>query len=147
MHVHVVPNRASTPTVLLRESYREGGKVKKRTLANLSALPMAQVEAIRAVLRGDALAPAGQAFEIARSQAHGHVQAVMTAVKRLGLASLLASQPSRARDLVLTMIAARVLKPRTKLATVRWWGNTTWPSRPPSPTPMRMISTPPWTGC
>ncbi len=125
MHVHVVPNRASTPTVLLRESYREGGKVKKRTLANLSALPMAQVEAIRAVLRGDALAPAGQAFEIARSQAHGHVQAVMTAVKRLGLASLLASQPSRARDLVLTMIAARVLKPRTKLATVRWWSNTT----------------------
>jgi hypothetical protein len=125
MHVHIVPNRGSAPTALLRESYREGGKVKKRTLANLSDLPMDQIEAIRAVLRGDALAPAGQAFEIARSQAHGHVQAVMTAIKRLGLAAVLASQPSRERDLVVAMLAARVLEPRTKLATVRWWGNTT----------------------
>ena len=125
MHAHIVPNRGSTPTALLRESYREGGKVKKRTLANLSDLPMDQIEAIRAVLRGDALAPAGQAFEIARSQAHGHVQAVMTAIKRLGLVSLVASQPSRERDLVVAMIAARVLKPHTKLATVRWWSNTT----------------------
>jgi transposase len=125
MHVHIVPNRGAAPTALLRESYREGGKVKKRTLANLSDLPMDQIEAIRAVLRGDALAPAGQAFEIARSQAHGHVQAVMGAIKRLGLVSVVASQPCRERDLVVAMVAARVLAPRTKLATVRWWGNTT----------------------
>ena len=125
MHIHIVPNRGSTPTALLRESYREGGKVKKRTLANLSDLPADQIEAIRAVLRGDALAPAGQAFQIARSQAHGHVQAVMTTIKRLGLVSLLASQPSPERDLVVAMVAARVLKPHTKLATVRWWSNTT----------------------
>jgi hypothetical protein len=125
MHVHIVPNRGSTPTALLRESYREGGKVKKRTLANLSDLPMEQIEAIRAVLRGDALAPAGQAFEIARSQAHGHVHAVMGAIKRLGLAALVASQPCRERDLIVAMVAARVIAPRTKLATVRWWGNTT----------------------
>ena len=125
MHVHIVPNRGAAPTALLRESYREGGKVKKRTLANLSDLPMDQIEAIRAVLRGDALAPASQAFEIARSQAHGHVQAVMGAIKRLGLVSVVASQPSRERDLVVAMIAARVLKPHTKLATVRWWNTTT----------------------
>jgi hypothetical protein len=125
MHVHIVPNRGSPPTALLRESYREGGKVKKRTLANLSDLPMEQIEAIRAVLRGDALAPAGQAFQIARSQAHGHVQAVITAIKRLGLASVIASLPSRERDLVVAMIAARVLAPHTKLATVRWWDHTT----------------------
>jgi hypothetical protein len=125
MHVHIVPNRGSAPTALLRESYREGGKVKKRTLANLSDLPMDQIEAIRAVLRGDALAPAGQAFQIVRSQAHGHVQAVMGTIKRLGLASLIASQPCRERDLVVAMVAARVLAPHTKLATVRWWSNTT----------------------
>jgi transposase len=125
MHIHIVPNRGAAPTALLRESYREGGKVKKRTLANLSDLPMEQIEAIRAVLRGDALAPAGQAFEIARSQAHGNVQAVMTAIKRLGLVSLIASEPGRERDLVVAMVAARVLAPHTKLATVRWWSSTT----------------------
>jgi transposase len=125
MHIHIVPNRGAAPTVLLRESYREGGKVKKRTLANLSSLPIDQIEAMRAVLRGDALAPAGQAFEIARSQAHGHVQAVTAAMKRLDMAGLLDSQPGTKRDLVLAMIAARVLEPHTKLATVRWWHNTT----------------------
>ena len=124
MHIHIVPNRGSTPTVLLRESYREGGKVKKRTLANLSSLPSDQIEAMRAVLRGDALAPAGKAFEISRSQAHGHVQAVTAAMKRLDMAGLL-GQGGAKRDRVLAMIAARVLQPHTKLATVRWWANTT----------------------
>jgi len=125
MHIHIVPNRAAAPTVLLRESYREGRKVKKRTLANLSALPMSQVEAIRAILRGDVLAPLAQAFEITRSQAHGHVQAVTAAIKRLGLAAVLASRPCRERNLVIAMIAARIIAPHTKLATVRWWSNTT----------------------
>jgi hypothetical protein len=125
MHIHIVPNRGSPPTALLRESYREGGKVKKRTLANLSDLPMDQIEAIRAVLRGDTVAPVEHVFQIDRSQAHGHAQAVINAIKRLGLVSLVASQPSRERDLVVAMVAARVLQPHTKLATVRWWSNTT----------------------
>ena len=93
MHIQIVPNRGSPPAVLLRESYREDGKVKKRTLANLSSLPAEQIEAIRAVLRGDRLAPVAEAFTIVAAQPHGHVQAVMAAMKRLGMAELIASQP------------------------------------------------------
>ena len=125
MHVHIVPNRGSPPTVLLRESYRDGKKVGKRTLANLSSLSMAQVEAIRAVLRGEELRPVAQCFEITASRAHGHVQAVAAAMQRLGFASLIASKPCRERDLVLAMVAARILAPHTKLATTRWWHTTT----------------------
>ena len=125
MHIHVVPNRGSPPTVLLRESYREGAKVRKRTLANLSNLSPAQVEAMRAVLRGEELRPVAQTFEITRSRAHGHVQAVATAMQRLGFASLIASKPCRERDLVLAMVAARIVAPQTKLATTRWWHTTT----------------------
>ena len=125
MHIHIVPNRQSTPTVLLRESFRQDGKIKKRTLANLSSLPANQIELIRAVLRGDALAPATAAFEITRSQAHGHVQVVTAAMKRLEIHKLLASQASPERDRVIAMIAARILRPQTKLSTVRWWETTT----------------------
>lgn len=121
MHIHVVPNRGSAPTVLLRESYREGSKVCKRTLANLSDLSAAQIEAIRAALRGESLQPVTQALEITASRAHGHVQAVQMAMQRLGMASVLASKSSRERDLVLAMVAARILAPHTKLATTRWW--------------------------
>jgi Transposase DDE domain len=125
MHIHIVPNRQSTPTVLLRESFRENGKIKKRTLANLSSLPANQIELIRAVLRGDALAPATAAFEITRSQPHGHVQVVAAAMKRLEIHKLLGSQPSPERDRVVAMIAGRILRPQTKLSTVRWWETTT----------------------
>jgi hypothetical protein len=125
MHIHVVPNRGSPPTVLLRESFREGAKVRKRTLANLSSLSLAQVEAIRAVLRGEELRPVAQTFEIACSRAHGHVHAVVTAMQRLGFASLIASKPGRERDLVLAMVAARIVAPSPKLATTRWWQTTT----------------------
>ena len=125
MHVHVVPNRGSPPTVLLRESYREGSKVCKRTLANLSSLPASQIEAIRAALRGEALQPAAQSFEITASRAHGHVQAVALSMQRLGFASLLGSKPCLERDLVLAMVASRILAPHTKLATTRWWHTTT----------------------
>jgi transposase len=125
MHVHVVPNRGSPPTVLLRESYREGSKVGKRTLANLSSLSAAQVEAIRAALRGEALQPVAQSFEITASRSHGHVQAVGQAIQRLGLASLFASRPCRERELVLAMVASRIVAPHTKLATTRWWHTTT----------------------
>ena len=125
MHIHVVPNRGSPPTVLLRESYREGSKVGKRTLANLSSLSAAQIEAIRAALRGEALQPLTQCLEITASHSHGHVQAVSEAMQRLGFASVLASKPSRERDLVLAMVAARIAAPHTKLATTRWWHTTT----------------------
>jgi transposase len=125
MHIHVVPNRGSPPTVLLRESYREGSKVGKRTLANLSSLSAAQIEAIRATLRGEALQPVAQSFEVTASRSHGHVQAVALTLQRLGLASLLASKPCRERELVLAMVASRIVAPHTKLATTRWWHTTT----------------------
>jgi len=125
MHIHVVPNRGSPPTVLLRESYREGSKVGKRTLANLSSLSAAQIEAIRATLRGETLQPVAQSFEVTASRAHGHVQAVALTLQRLGLASLLASKACRERDLVLAMVASRIVAPHTKLATTRWWHTTT----------------------
>ena len=125
MHIHIVPNRGSPPTVLLRESFREGAKVSKRTLANLSALPAAQVDAIRAVLRGEELRPLGHSLEITASRAHGHVQAVSATMRRLGLASLLGSKPSRERELVLALVASRIIAPHTKLATTRQWHTTT----------------------
>ena len=125
MHIDVVPNRGSPPTVLLRESFREGAKVCKRTLANLSSLSAAQIEAIRAALRGEAWQPVARAFEIIASRAHGHVQAVTMAMDRLGVASLLASKPSRERGVVLAMVAARIVASNTKLATTRWWHTTT----------------------
>ena len=125
MHIHVVPNRGSPPTVLLRESYREGSKVGKRTLANLSALSAIQIDAIRAALRGEVWRPLAQCFEITASRAHGHVQAVNLVMQRRGFASLLATKACRERDLVLAMVAARILAPHTKLATTRWWHTTT----------------------
>jgi transposase len=125
MHIHIVPNRGSAPTVLLRESYRDGAKVGKRTLANLSSLSAAQVDAIRAILRGEDLRPVAQCFEVTASLAHGHVQAIALAMQRLGFASLIGAHSSRERDLVLAMVASRILAPSTKLATTRWWHTTT----------------------
>jgi hypothetical protein len=109
----------------LRESYREGARVRKRTLANLSSLSEAQIFAIRAVLRGESVSPLAEQFEAIASRAHGHVQAVRVAMQRLGLESLLAARPSRERELVSAMVAARILAPHTKLATTRWWQTTT----------------------
>ena len=125
MHINIVPSRGSPPTVLLRESYREGAKVCKRTLANLSALSAAQVQTIRATLRGDVLQPIDQTFEITASHAHGHVQAVSLAMQRLGFTSLLASKPFPERDLVVAMVASRIICPATKLATTRLWHTST----------------------
>ncbi|MHB8254517.1 MAG: IS1634 family transposase [Acidiferrobacter sp.] len=123
--MHIVPNRGSTPTILLRESYREGKKVKKRTLANLSHLPMAQVALIRAVLSGADLQVAGSGFVVTRSQAHGHVDAVAAMMQRLGLPTLISGKPCRERDIVFALIASRIRAPHTKLATTRWWHSTT----------------------
>ena len=112
-------------THLLRRSYRESGTVKNETLGNLSHLPDALVEIIRRSLQGETFVPLAQTFEISRSRAHGHVQAVATAMQRLGFASLIASKPCRERDRVLAMVASRIVAPQTKLATTRWWHTTT----------------------
>src|ERR1700693_2603105 len=104
MHIDVVPNRGSRPAYLLRESVREGSRVFKRTLANLSSLSEDQIAAIRAVLRGEPLAAIEQRFEVIRSLAHGHVQAVCVAMSQLGFAALLNSRSSRERDLVCAMV-------------------------------------------
>lgn len=119
MYIDVVPNRSSPPAVLLRESYREGGKTKKRTLGNLSALPEEAIDAIRSVLRGETLISAEEAFEIERARPHGDVAAVVGTMRQLGLPELIYSRRDRKRELVLAMIAARVIEPCSKLATAR----------------------------
>jgi hypothetical protein len=125
MYIDIVPNRNSRPAILLRESIREGQRVVKRTIANLSALSLAQAEAIRAVLNGKPLALAGALFEIVRSRAHGAVKAIGMAMMRLQMTALLGRESARERDLVLAMIAARVLDPQSKLATARGWHHST----------------------
>jgi len=127
MHIDIVPNRNSKPAVLLRESYRVGASVRKRTLANLSALSGDQVEAIRRVLKGEKLQGVKDLFATVSSRRHGHVQAVLSAMDRLGLGALLASRRSRERDLIVGALAARICRPDSKLATTRWWKDTTLP--------------------
>jgi transposase len=125
MHIDGVPNRSSRPTYLLRESYREGRKVRKRTLANLSSLSDEQIDAIRAVLAGQSVRPVEELWHTMRSSSHGAVQAVRVAMQRLGFESLIASRSGPERDAVCAMVAARILAPHTKLATTRWWHTTT----------------------
>lgn len=125
MHIHTIPNRGSRPTILLRESYREGKKVKKRTMANLSKLPIDRVNLLRRVLKGEQLLPVDSLFDVSSSQHHGHVQAVRMAMRRLHFEDLIATRHTRERDLVVAMVAARILQPESKLATTRWWGATT----------------------
>jgi len=127
MYVATIPNRNSPPAILLREGYREGGKVKNRTLANLSMLPPEAIKAIKRVLKGEQLVSTDELFEIVEdgSPAHGHVEAVLTAMQRLGFARFVCSRSSRQRDLVVAMVAARILEPQSKLATARSWSGTT----------------------
>jgi len=125
MHIDGVPNRTSRPTYLLRESYREGKKVRKRTLANLSALSDEQIDAIRAVLSGQIVRPVEELWQTTQSRSHGAVQAVRVAMQRLGFESLVGARASPERDAVCAMVAARILAPHTKLATTRWWHTTT----------------------
>jgi hypothetical protein len=121
MYVVKVPNRGSPPAILLRESYREAGKVKNRTLANLSAWPEAKVDALSRVLKGQPppAAPLDEAFEITRSLPHGHVAAVLGTARQLGLEELIDPAPSRHRDLVTAMAVAQVIAPDSKLAIAR----------------------------
>src|ERR1700722_3386621 len=110
-------------THLLRRSVREGTKVRNETLANLSHLPEEIIEAIRAGLAGETLVVARSAFEIGRSLSHGHLAAVSIMAERLGLAELL-GPPCKERDIAYGLILARVVHPRPKLATTKWWGDT-----------------------
>ena len=121
MYVARVPNRGSPPAVLLRESYRENGKVKNRTLANLSSWPEAKVDALARALKGQPppAADLDGAFEITRSLPHGHVAAVLGTARHLGLQELIGPGPSRQRDLVAAMVVAQVIAPDSKLAIAR----------------------------
>jgi len=127
--VHVVTTRRHYKdkvyeTTLLRRSYRQGGKVKSETVGNLSHLPPAAIAAIRQILKGEQLVAAGSQAEISRSLPHGHVALVWAMVRQLGLPALL-GPAGRQRDLALALIVARVLRPASKLATTRWWADTT----------------------
>ena len=119
MYIEVVPNRRSRPAILLREGWREGPKVRKRTLANLTHWPPHKIEALRRVLRDEAILAPRDAFTIERSRTHGHVAAVVGTIKKLGVDRLLASRRSPERDRAVALIAARVLAPDSKLATAR----------------------------
>ena len=120
MYIETVPNRASPPAILLRESWREGGKVHKRTLLNLTQWDPAHVEGLRAVLKGGTVIPPGQdAIRIERSLPHGHVAAVLGTARQIGLDKLLGPEGNRCRDLVLALLVSRILDPASKLATAR----------------------------
>ena len=119
MYVIDVPNRNSPPATLLRESYREDGKVRNRTLANLSHWPRHKVEALKALLKDAVGVLPLSAFDNVRSLPHGHVAATLGSLRRIGLESILASKRSRSRDLCVALIASRLLCPRSKLALVR----------------------------
>ena len=127
MYINRIPNRSSPPAILLRESYREHGKVKTRTLANLSKLPAEAISLLKRFLTGERFVSTTEAFSCVESWHHGHVQAVREAMKRLGFDRLISARQSRERDLVIAMVVARILAPESKLATTRWWGTTTLP--------------------
>jgi len=123
MYIETVPNRGSKPAILLRESWREGKKTRKRTIANLSKWPPEKIEMLRAVLKGGTVVTdLESSFKTVRTMPHGHVAAVLGTIRKLGLDRLIASRPSRQRNLVVAMIAARILFPGSKLALSRGLG-------------------------
>ena len=120
MYIESVPNRNSPPAILLRESYRDADKIKKRTLANLSDWPTEIVEGLRTLLKGGKVAPADQeSIIVRRALPHGHVAAVLGTLRNIGLERMLGPPRNRCRDLVIAMIVARLIAPASKLATAR----------------------------
>ena len=120
MYIESVPNRNSPPAILLRESYRDAGKIKKRTIANLSDWPSEIVEGLRTLLKGGKVAPADQeSIIVRRALPHGHVAAVLGTLRDIGLDRMLGPPRNRCRDLVIAMIVARLIAPASKLATAR----------------------------
>lgn len=132
MYIATVPNRKSPPAILLRESYREDGKVKTRTLANLSRLPADVIDLIRRSLKGQKFVSIEDRFQQVDSWHHGHVDAVLRTMKKLNFERLINSRRCKERDLVVAMVAGRILEPdneqNSKLANTRWWEITTLPS-------------------
>ena len=121
MYIERVPNRNSPPAILLREGWREGKKIRKRTLANLSHWPPAKIEALRRVLKDQPLVSPEEAFQIEESLPHGHVEAVLGTIRRLKLDQILGSKPSPQRNRVLAMIGQLLLYPSSKLGITRLW--------------------------
>ncbi len=125
MYIEIVPNRNSRPAVLLREGWREGKKICKRTIANLTDWPARKVETLRRVLKDEPLVSPQEVLTIERSRPHGHVEAVLETIRHIGLDKLLGTKRTRERDLVLAMITERLIFPCSKLATTRLWHTTT----------------------
>ena len=119
MYVETIPNRGARPTVLIREAWREGKKIRRRTVGNITSLPEHQIDQIRRTLKGEELVSSSEAFEILRARPHGHVAAVVGTMNKLGIAELLSSRKHANRQRVLAMIAARILDPGSKLATAQ----------------------------
>ena len=125
MYIETVPNRNSPPAILLREGWREGKKTHKRTLTNISNWPDHKIETLRRLLRDETLVSPDDLFSTERTLPHGHVEAILGTIRRLGLDSMISSKPCRERDLVVAMIAERLIHPCSKLATTRNWHSTT----------------------
>src|SRR6266404_3953375 len=125
MYIETVPNRNSPPAILLREGWREGNKTLKRTLANLSDWPQEKIETFRRLLRDEPLVSPQDLLSTKKTRPHGHVQAILMAIRKLGLDSVISAQGGRERDLVLAMLVERLLAPCSKLATTRHWHSTT----------------------
>src|SRR6201996_7500746 len=120
MYIEAVPNRSSPPAILLRESYRQDGKIRKRTLCNLSDWPAAHIEGLRGVLRGGTvIAAEHDAFTVTRSLPHGHVAGALGTARRIGLDRILGPDGNRYRDLILALLIGRILDPASKLAAAR----------------------------
>jgi transposase len=125
MYIETVPNRNSPPAILLREGRRQGDKVLKRTLANLSDWPREKIESLRRLLRDEPLVSPQDLFSTYQTLPHGHVEALLLAIRKLGLDALISAKPCAQRDLVLAMIVERILHAGSKLATTRLWHSTT----------------------
>src|SRR5712671_5058440 len=125
MYVETVPNRNSPPAILLREGWREGSRTRKRTLANLSDWPPHKIETLRRLLRDETLVAPRDVFRTQQTLPHGHVEAILSTIRKLGLDAMIAAKRGRERDLVLAMIAERLIDPCSKLATTRQWHSTT----------------------
>jgi transposase len=125
MYIATVPNRNSPPAILLREGWRQGNKTRQRTLANLSHWPQEKIESLRRLLRDEPLVSPQDFLTTQRTLPHGHVEALLLAVRKLGLDAVISSKRCRERDLVLAMIVQRLLDPCSKLATTRQWHSTT----------------------
>ncbi len=125
MYIETVPNRNSPPAILLREGWREGHQTRKRTLANLSHWPQHKIETLRRLLRDEALVSPQDLFTTRQTLPHGHVEAILGTIRKLGLDAVISAKRCRERDLVLAMMAERLIRPCSKLATTRAWHTTT----------------------